>query len=225
MRVLLVEDQARIAAFIRKGLQEEQYVVDVADDGAAALDFAAAAEYDLLILDVMLPRRDGFSVCKELRRRGIHTPVLMLTARDAVDDRVRGLDAGADDYLVKPFAFKELVARLRALARRPAETQAAELRAGDLMLDSATHHVTRAGQAVELSAREYRLLEFLLRHPGQPVTRLQIAEGVWGFDFDANSNVVDVYIRYLRRKVDDPFETKLIQTVRGVGYKLEATNG
>ncbi len=224
MRVLLVEDEARIAAFIRKGLQEEQYVVDVAEDGDAALDFVVAADYDLLILDVMLPRRDGFSVCKEIRRRGIHTPVLMLTARDAVDDRVRGLDAGADDYLVKPFAFKELLARLRALARRPAETQSSELRAGDLVLDTTTHHITRAGQAVELSAREYRLLEFLLRHRGQPLTRLQIAEGVWGYDFDANSNVVDVYIRYLRRKVDDPFRTKLIQTVRGVGYKIEASN-
>lgn len=224
MRVLLVEDETRIAAFIRKGLQEEQYVVDVAEDGDAALDFIEAAEYDLLILDVMLPRRDGFSVCKELRRRGIHTPVLMLTARDAVDDRVRGLDAGADDYLVKPFAFKELLARLRALARRPAETQASELRAGDLVLDTTTHHITRDGQPIDLSAREYRLLEFLLRHRGQPLTRMQIAEGVWGYDFDANSNVVDVYIRYLRRKVDDPFETKLIQTVRGVGYKIEVSN-
>ncbi len=225
MRVLVVEDEARIAAFIRKGLQEEHYVVDVADEGDAALDFVEAAAYDLIILDVMLPRRDGFNVCQEIRRRGLKTPVLMLTARDAVDDRVRGLDAGADDYLVKPFAFKELLARLRALARRPAETQSLELRVGDLALDTAMHQLTRANQVIELSAREYRLLEFLLRHRGQPLTRTQIAEGVWGYDFDAQSNVVDVYIRYLRRKVDDPFETKLIQTVRGVGYKIEASNG
>lgn len=224
MRVLLVEDEARIAAFIRKGLQEEQYVVDVTVDGDAALDFAAAAEYDLIILDVMLPRRDGFSVCKEIRRRGMKTPVLMLTARDAVDDRVRGLDVGADDYLVKPFAFKELLARLRALARRPAETQSLQYQIGDLTLDTVTHQITRARQVIDLSAREYRLLEFLLRHRGQPLTRAQIAEGVWGYDFDAQSNVVDVYIRYLRRKVDDAFETKLIQTVRGVGYKIEAPN-
>ncbi|MCL4486865.1 MAG: response regulator transcription factor [Chloroflexi bacterium] len=224
MRVLLVEDETRIAAFVRKGLQEEQYVVDVAEDGVAALDFIDATTYDLILLDVMLPCRDGFSVCKEIRRRGMKTPVLMLTARDAVDDRVRGLDAGADDYLVKPFAFKELLARLRALARRPPETQSLELCIGDLTLDTTTHQAARADQAIELSAREYRLLAFLMRHAGQPLTRTQIAEGVWGYDFDANSNVVDVYIRYLRRKVDDPFETKLIQTVRGVGYKIEASN-
>ena len=225
MRVLVVEDEVRIASFIRKGLQEEQYVVDVTADGDAALDFVGAASYDLIILDVMLPRRDGFSVCKEIRRRGMKTPVLMLTARDAVDDRVRGLDAGADDYLVKPFAFKELLARLRALSRRPAETQSLQFEIGDLTLDTVTHQITRASQVIDLSAREYRLLEFLLRHRGQPLTRTQIAEGVWGYDFDAQSNVVDVYIRYLRRKVDDPFESKLIQTVRGVGYKIEAANG
>jgi len=224
VRVLLVEDEARIASFIRKGLQEEQYVVDVAEDGDAALDFAVSAEYDLIILDVMLPRRNGFQVCGELRQHGMKTPVLMLTARDAVDDRVRGLDAGADDYLVKPFAFKELLARLRALARRPPETQPLQLIVSDLTLDTVTHQAARAGQVIELTAREYRLLEYLLRHRGQPLTRLQIAEGVWGYDFDAQSNVVDVYIRYLRRKVDDPFETKLIQTVRGVGYKIEAAD-
>jgi len=224
MRVLLIEDEARIASFIRKGLQEEKYVVDVAEDGNAALDFAESASYDLIILDVMLPGRDGFGVCKEIRRRGMKTPVLMLTARDAVEDRVSGLDAGADDYLVKPFAFKELLARLRALARRPAETQSLQLAVGDLTLDTATHQLMRAGQVIDLTAREYRLLEYLLRHRGQPLSRTQIAEGVWGYDFDAQSNVVDVYVRYLRRKVDDPFETKLIQTVRGVGYKIEAPN-
>jgi heavy metal response regulator len=221
MRVLLVEDEERISAFVSKGLREELYVVDVASDGDEALEFARSAEYDLIILDVRLPLRDGFSVCQELRAGGLKTPVLMLTARDAVEDRVHGLDAGADDYLVKPFAFKELLARLRALARRPPETQSLRLQIGDLMLDTVTHQAMRAGRAIELSAREYRLLEYLLRHSGQPLTRTQIAEGVWGYDFDAHSNVVDVYIRYLRRKVDDPFETKLIQTVRGIGYKIE----
>ncbi len=221
MRVLLVEDDARIVSFVRKGLEEEQYVVDVAADGEAALDFTEAADYDLIILDVMLPRRDGFQVCSELRRRGVHTPLLMLTARDAVDDRVRGLNAGADDYLVKPFAFKELVARLHALARRPPATQSLQLNLADLTLDTVTHQATRAGQVIDLSAREYRLLEFLLRHRAQPLTRTQIAEGVWGYNFDAQSNVVDVYIRYLRRKLDDPCAQKLIHTVRGVGYKID----
>jgi heavy metal response regulator len=217
----LVEDEERIAAFITRGLKEERYTVDVARDGAEALEFALAAEYDLIILDVRLPVYDGFTVCRELRKRGNSTPILMLTARDTVDDRVRGLDAGADDYLVKPFAFKELLARLRALARRPPAVQDQTLRVENLALDTRSHEARRAEQLIELSAREYRLLEFLMRHPGQVLTRTQIAEQVWGYDFDANSNVVDVYIRYLRRKVDDAFEPKLIQTVRGVGYKLE----
>jgi heavy metal response regulator len=221
MRVLLVEDEERISAFVSKGLREELYVVDVARDGGEALDFARSSEYDLIILDVRLPVRDGFSVCRELRVGGCKTPVLMLTARDAVEDRVHGLNLGADDYLVKPFAFQELLARLRALARRPPETRSPRLELGDLILDTVTHHATRADKSLELSGREYRLLEYLLRHSGQPLTRTQIAEGVWGYDFDAQSNVVDVYIRYLRRKVDDPFETKLIQTVRGIGYKIE----
>ena len=225
MRILLVEDQERIAAFIRKGLQEELYTVDVARDGSAALDIAGAGEYDLIILDVRLPVRDGISVCRELRRHGNTTPILMLTARDTVDDRVRGLDAGADDYLVKPFAFQELLARLRALARRPLAVQDDTLRVENLTLDTRTHQARRDAQPIELTAREYRLLELLMRHSGQVLTRTQIAEHIWGYDFDANSNVVDVYIRYLRRKVDDPFEPKLIQTVRGVGYKLEASHG
>jgi len=224
MRILLVEDEDRIAAFIRRGLHEELYTVDVARDGAEALDIALAAAYDLIILDVRLPKRDGIAVCRELRAQGKKTPILMLTARDSVDDRVRGLDAGADDYLVKPFAFQELLARLRALARRPAAVQDDILRLENLTLDTRTHQARRDAQPIDLSAREYRLLEFLIRHPGQVLTRTQIAEHIWGYDFDANSNVVDVYIRYLRRKVDDPFEPKLIQTVRGVGYKLEASH-
>jgi heavy metal response regulator len=224
MRILLVEDEERIAAFIRKGLKEELYTVDVARDGSEALDIAGAGEYDLIILDLRLPVRDGISVCRELRAQGNKTPILMLTARDTIDDRVRGLDAGADDYLVKPFAFQELLARLRALARRPPVIQDHTLRMGNLTLDTHTHQARRDAQTIELSAREYRLLELLMRHSGQVLTRTQIAEHIWGYDFDANSNIVDVYIRYLRRKVDDPFEPKLIQTVRGVGYKLEANH-
>ena len=224
MRILLVEDEERIAAFIRKGLKEELYTVDVARDGSEALDIAGSGEYDLIILDLRLPVRDGISVCRELRAQGNTTPILMLTARDTIDDRVRGLDAGADDYLVKPFAFQELLARLRALARRPPVVQDLTLRMANLTLDTRTHQARRDAQLIELSAREYCLLELLMRQPGQVLTRTQIAEQIWGYDFDANSNVVDVYIRYLRRKVDDQFEPKLIQTVRGVGYKLEANH-
>jgi heavy metal response regulator len=224
MRILLVEDEARVASFIRKGLEEELFVVDVARDGTEGLDIALAAEYDLIILDVRLPMRDGISVCRELRAHRNMTPILMLTARDTIDDRVRGLDAGADDYLVKPFAFQELLARLRALARRPAVVQDHILRVENLTLDTRTHKARRDARLIELSAREYRLLEFLMRHPGQVLTRTQIAEHIWGYDFDMNSNIVDVYIRYLRSKVDDPFEPNLIQTVRGVGYKLEPSH-
>ena len=220
MRILLVEDEERIAAFIRRGLMEELYTVDVVPEGGEAIETLMAAQYDAIILDVRLPGRDGYSVCRELRARGDRTPVLMLTARDTVDDRVQGLDAGADDYLVKPFAFKELLARLRALTRRPPEIRHSSLELADLELDMLTHQVRRAGQPIELSAREYRLLENFMLHPGQVLSRGQIAAQIWGQDFDAQSNVVDVYIRYLRRKIDDPFEPKLIQTVRGLGYKF-----
>lgn len=223
MRILVVEDEERVASFIRKGLEEELYMVDVARDGTEALDIALAAEYDLIILDVRLPMRDGISVCRELRQHRNMTSILMLTARDTVEDRVRGLDAGADDYLIKPFAFQELLARLRALARRPAIMQDHILHVENLTLDTRTHKARRDAQPIELSAREYRLLELLMRHTGQVLTRTQIAEQIWGYGFDVNSNVVDVYIRYLRCKVDDPFESNLIQTVRGVGYKLETS--
>src|SRR5258706_1485212 len=178
MRILLVEDEERIAAFIRKGLQEELYTVDVARDGSEALEIALPAEYDLIILDLRLPVRDGISVCRELRAQGNKTPILMLTARDTIDDRVRGLDAGADDNLVKPFAFKELLARLRALARRPAVVQEHTLRVENLTLDTRTHQARRDALPIDLSAREYRLLEFLMRHPGQVLTRTQIAEQI-----------------------------------------------
>lgn len=222
MRVLVVEDEPKIAAFIKRGLLEEHYAVDVASDGEEALDRAAAAEYDLIVLDILLPKLDGVSVCRELRENGLRTPVLMLTAKDTVDDRVSGLDSGADDYLVKPFAFKELLARLRALARRPPAVQGTVLRVADLTLDTVSHQATRAGRSIELTAKEYSLLEYLMRNKNQVLTRTMIAEHIWNYDFYNESNVVDVYIRNLRRKLDDDFPQKVIHTVRGVGYKLGA---
>ena len=222
MRILVVEDERRIAAFIERGLEEEHYAVDVAYDGEEALDWAAVVDYDLILLDILLPKKDGIQVCRELRDRGSKVPILMLTARDAVEDRVRGLDSGADDYLVKPFAFQELLARIRALLRRQSEVKTTQLQVGDLVLDTVTRRATRAGQVIELTAREYALLEFLMRHPRQVLSRTQIAEHVWDYDFFSTSNVVDVYVGYLRRKIDKDFDQKLIQTVRGAGYKIEA---
>jgi DNA-binding response OmpR family regulator len=224
MRILVVEDERRIAAFIKQGLEEENYAVDVAYDGIEALDWAAAVDYQLILLDVLLPRKDGIEVCRELRARGSGVPILMLTARDAVEDRVHGLDSGADDYLVKPFAFQELLARMRALLRRRGEAKTVRLQVGDLILDTLSRQASRGGRIAELSTREYALLEFLMRHPGQVLGRTQIMDHVWGYDFLAASNVVDVYIGYLRRKIDDGFEHKLIQTVRGAGYRIEAEN-
>jgi len=221
MRVLVVEDEHRISAYIRRGLEEHGYAVDAAFTGREALDWAAAVVFDVIVLDVMLPEIDGIAVCRELRRRGVRTPVLMLTARDAVDDRVAGLDVGADDYLVKPFAFKELLARLRALARRSAESpRSSVLQVADLTLDTATHRVRRAGKSVDLTAKEYAVLECLMREPDHVLTRTAIAEHVWNYDVFNQSNVVDVYIRNLRRKIDDGYEPKLIHTVRGAGYRL-----
>ena len=220
MRVLLVEDEPGIAQFIRQGLNEAGYAVDVALDGSEGLDYALATEYDILVLDILLPKMDGYHLLKELRNQRIRTPVLLLTAMDAVEDRVRGLDAGADDYLVKPFAFRELLARLRALLRRPALQVDTVMRVGDLEMDTARREVRRAGGAIELSQREFALLEYLMRHQKQVLTRTQIVEHVWDFDFWNDSNVVDVYIGYLRRKLGgDP---PLIHTVRGVGYRLRA---
>jgi heavy metal response regulator len=220
MRVLVVEDERRIADFIRKGLFECGYAVDVAYDGEEALDWPEVAEFDIIILDVMLPVRDGIEVCRELRRRGVQTPILMLTARDAVEDRVRGLDSGADDYLVKPFAFTELLARLRALARRERSVLGTRLQVNDLVLDTATREASRQGRAISLTSKEYALLEYLMRHPNQVLTRTMIAEHVWNYDFDNATNVIDVHIRNLRRKIDDPFPTKLIHTARGAGYRI-----
>jgi heavy metal response regulator len=220
MRILVVEDERRIADFIRKGLSEHGYAVDVASDGEEALDWPEVAEFDVIVLDIMLPVRDGIDVCRELRRRGVQTPILMLTARDAVEDRVRGLDSGADDYLVKPFAFAELLARLRALARRERSVLGTRLQVGDLVLDTTTREVSRRGRCMTLTSKEYALLEYLMRHPNQVLTRTMIAEHVWNYDFDNATNVIDVHVRNLRRKMDDPFPTKLIHTVRGAGYRI-----
>jgi heavy metal response regulator len=222
MRVLLVEDERKIADFIRRGLTEHGYAVDVAYDGEEALEWPSLTEFDAIILDVMLPVRDGMEVCRTLRGRGVQTPILMLTARDVVDDRVEGLDSGADDYLVKPFAFSELLARMRALTRRQPAVLGSRLEVGDLVLDTATRAVKRAGNEIDLTLKEYAILEYMMRHPNQVLTRTMLADHVWNFDFDSASNVIDVHIRNLRRKIDDPFETELIQTVRGAGYRLSA---
>ena len=221
MRLLLVEDDHKIAGYVKRGLEEEGYAVDAAYDGRDGLDWALAAPYDLFILDVMLPGLDGFSLCRELRRQGIQAPVLMLTARDAVDDRVDGLDAGADDYLVKPFAFRELLARLRALLRRAADApKRTVLQAGDLTLDTRTQRVQRGERTIELTAKEFAVLECMMRDPGRVLSRTVIADHVWSYDAYNQSNVIDVYIRNLRRKIDDGSERKLIETVRGVGYRV-----
>jgi heavy metal response regulator len=223
MKILVVEDEKRITSFIRKGLQYEGYTVDVALDGLIGLEKAREASLDLIVLDVMLPHLDGISLCSRLREAGINTPVIMLTAKDDIDDRVKGLDAGADDYLVKPFAFKELLARIRSLLRRGGENaKQSVLQVGDLTVDPSSREVVRAGKIIELSKKEYSLLEYLLRNQNQVLTRTMIAEHVWDYDFDSFTNTIDVYIRYLRKKVDDGFEQKLIHTIRGVGYKISA---
>jgi len=220
MRILVVEDEAKIARFVKKGLSEEGYAVDVARTGEDAISYAASAPYDVVILDLMLPRIDGITVCRRLRESDLSVSILILTARDSVEDRVAGLDAGADDYLVKPFAFAELLARIRALLRRPKGTSHNLLRVGDLELDVARHRVIRAGSTIELTPREYSLLEYMMRNRCQVLSRTQILEHVWNYDFYAGSNIVDVYIRYLRKKIDEEHEDKLIKTVRGVGYTI-----
>jgi DNA-binding response OmpR family regulator len=222
MRLLVVEDQSKIASLLKRGLEEQHYAVDIAQTGEDALALVDVTPYDLVILDLMLPDVDGLEVCQRLRARGERVPILMLTARHRIDDRVIGLDAGADDYLTKPFAFQELLARVRAALRRDSEVKSVSLEVGDLSLNTATHEVARAGAPIELASKEYAVLEYLMRHAGHVVTRTMILEGVWDYDFDPGSNVVDVYIRYLRRKLDDPHPTKLIETVRGTGYRLRA---
>jgi two-component system copper resistance phosphate regulon response regulator CusR len=222
VRILLVEDEARVAAFIAKGLREQAYAVDLAGDGERAVYLATVNEYDLVILDVMLPIKGGHAVCRELRAAGFRAPILMLTARDAVDDRVAGLDSGADDYLTKPFDFKELLARLRALARRPREVRPASIHVDDLTLNTASHAVVRGGKPVSLTAKEYALLEFLVLNEDRVVGRQSIAEHVWDESFDAFSNVIDVYVKRLRAKLDAGAGRRLIHTRRGEGYVLSA---
>jgi len=220
MRVLVVEDEVKMSALIKRGLEREGYAVDVAQDGAEALWAAREVSYDAIVLDAMIPEPDGFAVCRTLRDEGRWSPVLMLTARDAVEDRVHGLDAGADDYLTKPFAFVELFARLRSLTRRGVAERPVVLTAGDLVLDPVTRSVQRGVVAINLSAKEFALLEFLMRHPDEVLTRQAILEHVWDFAHDGISNVVDVYIRYVREKIDRPFGCETIETVRGVGYRF-----
>ena len=225
MRILLVEDESRVAGFIAKGLREQAYAVDIARDGAQALYQAAINEYDLVILDILLPVKDGHTVCRELRASGFRAPVLMLTARDAVDDRVSGLDSGADDYLTKPFDFKELLARLRALLRRSGVLRPPVARVDDLTLNTASHAVARAGKPVNLTAKEYALLEYLVLNEDRVVGREQIAQHVWEESFDPFSNVIDVYVKRLRDKLDTGFGRRLIHTRRGEGYILTARPG
>jgi DNA-binding response OmpR family regulator len=221
MRILVVEDERKVASFVRQGLQEEGYAVDVAADGAAAVDMAlGGTPYDLIVLDLMLPKRGGLDVLRTLRESRITAPVLLLTARDRVPDRVTGLDLGADDYLTKPFAFEEFLARVRALLRRGAAQRTPVLQLADLRLDPAARRVTRGGRTISLTVREYALLEYFLRNAGRVLTRPMLAEHVWGTDFDPESNVIDVYVGYLRRKIELPGEARLLHTTRGAGYVL-----
>ena len=222
MRILIVEDEVKLAALLRRGLAEEAHAADVARSGEDALWMAQAIEYDAIVLDLMLPGVDGIEVCRRLRVDGVWSPVLMLTARDAVEDRVGGLDAGADDYLTKPFAFTELLARLRALARRGASERPAELEVGDLRLDPATRRVWRGDAEIDLSPKEFALLETFMRRPGRVLSRFELLEHVWDYEYENRSNVIDVYVRYLREKVDRPFDRSSLETVRGVGYRLRA---
>lgn len=225
MRILLVEDEPDVARMLSKGLREQSYAVDVAADGDAATYQAEINDYDLVILDVMLPRKDGFDVCREMRQAGSGVPVLMLTARDDVQDRIKGLDSGADDYLIKPFDFHELLARTRALLRRGSSLQPEVIEVADMKINIRSHEVRRAGNIVELTAKEYALLEYLARQHGQVVSRSAIAEHVWDENFDSFSNLIEVYIQRLRRKIDDGCELKLIRTLRGEGYMLAAATG
>ncbi|MGE5248574.1 MAG: response regulator transcription factor [Bacteroidota bacterium] len=220
MRILLVEDNRRLSDSLRRSLADDGYAVDTAYDGQDGEDLAQMTPYALIILDVMLPVRDGIEVCRSLRNKRVKTPILMLTARDSLDDRVLGLDSGADDYLVKPFELEELRARMRALLRRESEDKSSLIKIGDLVLDPATHFVERAGHTISLTSREYGLLEYMMRNPNRLITRQMAEEQLWNYDAPVASNVIDVYVRRLRSKIDDPFEIKLIETVRGSGYRL-----
>ena len=221
MKILVIEDEAKIADLLKRGIENSGYAVEIAGTGAAALDLLHTAVYDLIILDLMLPDVDGFELLRKIRNRRTTAPVLILSARDGVNDRVNGLEAGADDYLVKPFAFVELIARIRALLRRGSPTPE-RLQVGDLALDCIRRRVTRDGQMIELAPKEFAILEYMMRNQGRPLSRTMIVEHVWDLDYDGLTNIVDVYIRHLRGKIDDRFPTKMIQTVRGVGYLLES---
>ncbi len=221
MRILLVEDEKNVAAFIRKGLEEEFYAVDVAEDGTEGMLMATTSEYDLMVLDIMLPGLNGIELCKKLREKGIKTPILMLTAIDSVSSKVEGLESGADDYLTKPFAFSELLARIKALLRRVSDS-VSELSLEDLRVDLLSRRVFRADREILLTPKEFSLLEYMLRNKGRVLSRTQIIENIWGYNFDPNSNVVDVHIKFLREKVDSGSDRKLIHTVRGAGYILKA---
>jgi heavy metal response regulator len=221
MTILVVEDEIKISRFIKKGLEMEHYTVDVAYEGPDALEKAEINNYDLIIMDIMIPKMDGIEVTRKLREAKVETPIIMLTARDTVEDRVKGLDAGADDYLIKPFAFGELLARIRALLRREKTVSTTKLQVGDLVLDPATHEVRRGDKEIQLSSKEYRLVDYMMRRPGHVCTRTMIGEHIWGYNFTDDSNVIDVYISYLRKKIDKGFKNKLIHTVRDVGYKIQ----
>jgi len=223
MIILIVEDENKISSFIKKGLEMEHYTAELSFDGEDALKKIEVNDYDLIILDILLPKIDGFAVAKKIRKQKIDTPILMLTAKDSVEDKVNGLDSGADDYLVKPFALEELLARIRSLLRRDKQVRRTTLEIEDLMLDPASHEVKRADKIINLSSKEYRILEYLMRHPNQVCTRTMIAEHIWGYNFDKQSNIIDVYLAYLRRKIDKDHPRKLIHTVRGIGYKIKSS--
>lgn len=222
MKILVVEDEKKVAGFIKRGLEEEGYEVDLAHDGEEGVRCALQQSYNLLIMDVMMPRKDGLTAVRELRQHGMPAPVLMLTAQNSTEDVVAGLDAGSDDYLTKPFIFAELTARVRALARRSEQSRGAELKAGELRLDPVSRKVWRGAREIDLTIKEFNLLEFLMRHVGTVVTRAMIAERVWEHSFESFTNIIDVYINYLRKKIDSGHEQKMIQTVRGQGYMLKA---
>ena len=221
MRILVVEDEKKVASFIQRGLEEEGFSVDVAYDGVEGVEKAESQTFDLILMDIMLPKKDGLAAVKELRDNQVMTPILCLTARDTVDDKVTGLDIGADDYLAKPFAFAELVARCRALIRRGSKDRGAEIFFADLRLDPVAHKVWRSDNEIDLTSKEYALMEYFMRHPNQPLTRAMIAENVWDYTFDSFTNIIDVYVNYLRNKIDRDYDKKLIHTVRGQGYMLK----
>jgi two-component system, OmpR family, copper resistance phosphate regulon response regulator CusR len=221
MRILIVEDDRKVAAFLQKGLREEQYAVDISRDGDEGLSLASVNSYDVIILDVMLPKRDGFSICRDMRRNSVLTPILMLTAKDSTEDKITGLTEGADDYLTKPFSFEELLARLRALLRRSQDYKIPALRAGDLILDQRRRQAEREGKQIPLTGKEYAFLEYLMRNKGRIVTESMIIEHVWDMNYEGTSNIVNVYINYLRKKIDEGFAVKRIRTVRGHGFTID----